>query len=739
MAKKLLIVESPSKIKTIQKMLDSDYIIDASYGHVIDLPKTTLGIDVKNGYKPRYKVLKDKQKIIEKLLKEAKKVDKVYLASDPDREGEAIAWHISNVLKMPDKIERIEFNEITKTAILKAIENPRKINKNLVDAQQTRRILDRMVGYKISPLLWKKVHKTASAGRVQSVSLKIVCDREDEIKNFVSVKYYDISLLVDYNIKLNLSKVDNKIIDKFTDEEKLEKLKKLFKDKKIEVDSVEIKTKKQQPPLAFKTSTLQQTASSRLGYSPSRTMRIAQQLYESGYITYMRTDSTRLSDEARKQAKAYISKKYGAEYTSKGRFVNSKHAQDAHEAIRPTDVNNDLNSVSFKLSVEQYKLYELIFQRFIISQFSPVEYDQLKIIAKKEEFEFRGIINKIKHQGFYLIYKDEDSINTEDFPDINNGDILKVKKFESKENMTTPPARYTEASLVKKLETEEIGRPSTYATILETLKKRKYVELEAKKLVPTNLGYQVKNELDKNFNNIMNIKFTANLEKYLDDIESGNLTMLEVIDTFYKSLEKEINKYSETIENIKNKKIYTDVLCSDNNHSMLYKIGIYGAYLVCEIDEKEKIKIPDLIISEEEIESGFLHIKHRLSPADVKKTIETDLQTDDGHPYVIKKGPYGFYLESINYQNDKLRKTLDKKIQNLIEKNMISVDDNGKYQLKVLMQSEIDEDKKLIESAGLCEKCGHSFVIKKSKFGKFLACSNYPKCKNIKKINKGKK
>ena len=589
MARKLVIVESPSKAKTIEKILGRNYEVVASYGHVIDLPKTKIGIDVENNFEPQYKVIKGKGEVLKKLKEKSKSADAVYLASDQDREGEAIAWHISNYIKQPDKVKRIEFNEITKTAVNNAIKNPRDINDNLVNAQQARRLLDRIVGYKISPLLWKIINRNASAGRVQSVALKLICDLEDEINAFVPQKYWEVSALIEKDINLNLVKIADEKVDKIFDEKIVKKLKKDLKNESLTLEKIEVKKKSQRPPLVFKTSTLQQLASSYLGYGASKTMRIAQQLYEGlpidgenkGLITYMRTDSTRISVDALNMAKDYITKNYGEKYVGKYVVKNSKsNVQDAHEGIRPSDINLVPDDIKVYLTNDQYRLYKLIWDRFLVSQFAAMQYEQMQINAVNGDYNFRGTINKVIFDGYYKIFKDEDEIKTGDFPELKEGNVHPIDKLNVEEGITKPPTRFSEATLVKKLESEGIGRPSTYASIVETLKTREYVEVIEKRFHPTYLGYEVKNELEKNFQDIMNIKFTANMEEDLDKIEEGNVEWVELLRNFYNSLEKEIEKYEIEIEKIKDRRIESDVLSSDGT-PMLLKTGRFGKFLAC--------------------------------------------------------------------------------------------------------------------------------------------------------------
>ena len=661
MARKLVIVESPSKAKTIEKILGRNYEVVASYGHVIDLPKTKIGIDVENNFEPQYKVIKGKGEILKKLKEKAKKASNVYLASDQDREGEAIAWHISNYIKQPDKTRRIEFNEITKTAVNNAINSPRDINNNLVNAQQARRLLDRIVGYKISPLLWKIINRNASAGRVQSVALKLICDLEDEINAFVPQKYWEVGALIEKDINLNLVKIADEKVDKIFDEKVIKKLKKDLKNESLTLEKIEVKKKSQRPPLVFKTSTLQQLASSYLGYGASKTMRIAQQLYEGleidgenkGLITYMRTDSTRISVDAINMAKDYITQNYGEKYVGKYVVKNSKsNVQDAHEGIRPSDINLVPDEIKGYLTNEQYKLYKLIWDRFLVSQFAAMQYEQMQINAVNKEYLFRGTINKVIFDGYYKIFKDEDEIKTGDFPELKEGSVHPIEKLNIEEGITKPPTRFSEATLVKKLESEGIGRPSTYASIVETLKTREYVEIIEKRFFPTYLGYEVKDELVKNFKDIMNVKFTANMEKDLDKVEEGTVEWVQLLRDFYSSLEKDIVKFEKEIDEIKNRRVVADVMDSEGN-PMVLKTGLYGKYLISETNEKEKISLKGIPVSPEEIRKGEIFVKEAVEKLqNNKKGIPTDYSDENGVKYVLKVGRYGEYLESENYKKE---------------------------------------------------------------------------------------
>lgn len=745
MAKKLVIVESPSKAKTIEKILGKGYEVEASYGHVIDLPKTKIGVDIENNFEPHYQVIKGKGEVLKKLKDKAKKADAVYLASDMDREGEAIAWHISNYIKEPKKTKRIEFNEITKTAINNAIKHPRDINDNLVNAQQARRVLDRIVGYKISPLLWKIINKNASAGRVQSVALKLICDLEDEIRSFIPQKYWEVSVLTDKGIELNIYEIASEKIDRIFDEKVMKKLKKDLDKKDLTIFKIKVSKKTQKPPLVFKTSTLQQLASSYLGFATTKTMRVAQQLYEGlsidgenvGLITYMRTDSTRVSNDSMADAGKYIEKNFGKEYV--GKYVPAKakgNVQDAHEGIRPTDITLEPDKLKDSLSSEQYRLYKLIWERFLVSQFSSMKYDQMQINAEHGDYVFRGTINKVTFDGYYKIFKDEDEIKTADFPEINEGDVLKVKELKIKDGITKPPARYSEASLVKKLESEGIGRPSTYASIVETLKSRNYAEIVEKRFMPTVLGFEVKTELERHFNQIMNIKFTANMEEELDGIESGEIKWVELLSRFYADLDKDLVKFEKEIQELQDRRIESDIMCENGTEAMILKTGRFGKYLICESNPDEKVSLKGIPIPKEEIEAGKLIVKEKVAVMESeKKGVPTDHYTKDGARLFVKKGRFGEYLESENYENDEVRMPLPYKVKLELKKGKSRVED-GVFIIHEELEKMINEDQQIIEEAGLCEKCGKPFEIKIGRFGRFLACTGYPDCKNIKKIPK---
>ena len=746
---KLVIVESPAKAKTIEKILGSSYKVISSYGHIIDLPKTKIGVDVNDNFKPSYNTIKGKGDVIKQLKEAAKKSDKVYLASDPDREGESIAWHIANTLKLDhnDK-NRIEFHEITEKAIKDAVKNPRKINIDRVNSQQARRILDRLVGYEISPFLWKLISPNTSAGRVQSVALKIICELEDKIKAFIPEKYWDVKGIFDGKYNLNLYKIDDEKIDKLKDEKLLERVKKDLK-KTYKVISSKISNKTKNPPLPLKTSTLQQLASSYLGFSASKTMMVAQKLYEGinikgqhkGLITYMRTDSTRISDEAKKMAKDYIIKNFGKEYLGSNVVrakKDNKNVQDAHEGIRPTDINYTPEEIMQFLDKDQFKLYNLIWQRFLISQLAAMKYEQFEYILEKDKIEYRGSINKIIFDGYYKVFKEEEDLPVGNFPAIKEGDKFTLEKLDIKEDYTKPPARLTESSLVKTLEAEGIGRPSTYASIIETLKKREYVELQNKSFVPTEIGYEVKDQLAKYFPNIMNTKFTAKLEDELDEVDNGEKNWIELLKIFYDELQKYEEKCKTALSKHLEKPVLSDVLDSAGK-PMVMKIGRFGRYLASQNEEsKENISLRSVNISLEDIKKGKIFVKDQLEELLKKKEGQkTDIVLENGAKLILKYGRFGAYLESENYKEDNIRKTIPSEVKKKIESG--AIDRTGDVlHLKEIFDKIEAEETAILKKAGKCEKCGRPFKIGNGRWGKFLACTGYPECKNIKKIEKKK-
>lgn len=746
--KNLVIVESPAKAKTIEKILGNDFLVTASFGHIRDLPKSTLGVDIENNFTPNYSTIRGKGEVTKNLKALAKKSEKVYLASDPDREGEAIAWHIAHTLKLDEnENNRIEFNEITASAIKDAIKHPRKIDMNKVNAQQARRILDRLVGYEVSPLLWKAISSNTSAGRVQSVALKLICELEDSIKAFVPEKFWDITGEFKDKINLALYKVEDKKIDKLKDEKVVEKIKTL-KGEEFLVDGAKVTKKTKNPPLPLKTSTLQQLSSSYLGFSATKTMKIAQGLYEGvningthkGLITYMRTDSVRISEEAVQMAKDYILENYGKDYVGGGIKKNTKkqeNIQDAHEGIRPTDVNFTPEYLSKFLDKDQLKLYTLIWERFLISQLAPMKYEQFELLCSKDGIQFRGVLNKILFDGYYKLFKDEEDISLGDFPNIQKDDKLKLVKLNIKEDFTKPPARLTESSLIKKLESDGIGRPSTYAAIINTLKDREYVTLKGKSFVPTELGYEVERVLDENFKNFMNVKFTADMENKLDDIAEGKEKWQEILKNFYTELSKYIEKYKKIVDADENKVIESDMPCPCGGGYMIMKNGRFGRYLACSNEGcKQNISLRGIEIPMEEIKAGKIHVKDIVEQKIAeKKGKPTDVLADNGSPMLLKFGRFGSYLESENYSSDNIRTPLPSEIKKALALNEIP-EENGVVKLNLRLQAIKSEEKAILDKAGVCEKCGRPFRIGKGRWGRYLACTGYPECKNIKTLDK---
>ena len=597
MAKSLVIVESPAKAKTIEKFLGkSHYTVKASVGHVRDLPKSQLGVDIENNFEPKYINIRGKGDVIKELKKEAKKAKKVYLATDPDREGEAISWHLSYILNIDEEEKcRIEFNEITKDAIKKAIKNPRNINLNLVDAQQARRVLDRLLGYQISPILWQKVRKGLSAGRVQSVTTKLICEREEEIKAFVPKEYWSIELIAsnkeENNLTLKFYGKNNEKIE-LENEEQVKEILKTIENGSLVVTKIESRSRRKSAPKPYTTSVLQQDAANKLNFTTKKTMMVAQELYEGidvkgegtvGLISYIRTDSKRISEEAREKAKGYIIESIGENYykdhakDSKGK--KEKKVQDAHEAIRPTSVDRTPDSIKDSLSKEQYKLYNLIWRRFVASQMEDSVFDVLNVECKIEDLIFKATGSKLKFDGYTKIYnftEREDKI----LPSLDEGEILKIQEYNPQQHFTSPPPRYTEASLVKTLEELGIGRPSTYAPTITTILNREYVEKDGASLVPTELGIIVTKILDENFQKFMEVDFTADMESQLDQIEEGNVEWKKVVEEFYSPLAEAIRVAIEKIEKV-NMDEETDEICELCGSNMVIKYGRFGKFMAC--------------------------------------------------------------------------------------------------------------------------------------------------------------
>jgi DNA topoisomerase-1 len=599
-ADSLVIVESPAKAKTIGKYLGSKYIVKASMGHVRDLPKSQIGVEVENDFNPKYITIRGKGSVLKELKDASKKVKKVYLAADPDREGEAIAWHLAHALELDDTQSlRVVFNEITKTAVKDAFKTPRKINMDLVNAQQARRILDRLVGYKISPILWKKVKKGLSAGRVQSVAVKIILDRENEISAFVPEEYWTITAKLAVNGSAFEAKFTqfNGAKKELTNEQEVNEILEAIRDASFQVGEVKERERQRHPSPPFTTSSLQQEAARKLGFRAAKTMSVAQQLYEGvelgkegtvGLITYMRTDSTRISGTAQEEAKEYITEKYGDSFVPESPRQYSKkaaNAQDAHEAIRPTSILRDPESMKPFMSRDQLRLYKLVWERFVASQMASAVLDTLSVDIAANNTVFRATGSKVRFPGFMKVYVEgnDDGTTEEDkyLPELHTGDVLEKQDIEPKQHFTQPPPRYTEARLVKTLEELGIGRPSTYAPTLETIQKRGYVAIEEKKFMPTELGELVIEQMEQFFPEILNVEFTANMEEDLDHVEEGSEDWVKVLAEFYESFEKRLEVAEEEMKEIEIEDEVSDEICEKCGKPLVYKLGRFGKFLAC--------------------------------------------------------------------------------------------------------------------------------------------------------------
>ena len=690
--KALIIVESPAKSKTIKKILGENYTIEASFGHIRDFPKNVLGFDVAKNFEPSFVVIPEKKKVVDKLNEIAKKCAKVYLASDPDREGEAIAWHVRQVLKVDDdKIQRIEFNEITPKAVKHAVENPRQIDLDKVKAQQTRQILDRLVGYKISPVLWEKLRNNhLSAGRVQSVALRMICEREDEIEAFKPVEYWTISAELSKEkatFEAELQKYKNKKIE-ITNEDDSNKIVEYLNDKSTEfiVDKITNRETTRKPSPPFITSTLQREASSKLGYGVAKTMQIAQKLYEGidlgsdgavGLITYMRTDSVRISDDAQASAKDFIINTYGEKYypDTPNNYIKAgkKNVQDAHEAIRPSYPERTPQSLKSHLTNEQYRLYKLIWDRFMSSQMQNASISNTSIDINAGDYTFKAGTSSVIFDGFLKLYSEDEESAKKSIPDMKKGDVLKCKKINPKQHFTQPPPRYSEASLVKALEEHGIGRPSTYAPIITKIQSKGYVEKIEKALAPTLLGRTVSKQLVEHFKNIMDYEFTAGMETKLDEIADKKATSDKVLKDFYEPFVKTVADAKQNMERIS---IESDITCPNCGKKMVVRTSRFGSqFLGC---------------------SGYPECK-TMMPLNAKPedTAEPEVCEEKcekcGSDMIYKIGPYGKYIECTECKNRK----------------------------------------RIVVSTGVtCPKCGEGEIVqRKSKYGKiFYGCNKYPDC-----------
>ena len=703
--KNLVIVESPSKSKTIEKYLGGDYHVVSSKGHIRDLAtsgKGGLGIDVENNFEPTYKVSSDKRAVVKELKDLAKKSDHVYLASDPDREGEAIAWHLANVLELNMEEEnRIIFNEITKHAVVEAFEHPRTIDQDLVKSQEARRMLDRIIGFKLSKLLQSKI-KSKSAGRVQSVALRLIVERENEIRAFKSEEYWTLAANIEKDGKTfsaSLNKIDGKKADLKTQEEVNAVIERCCHD--FIVNSIEKKVRKKEARMPFITSTLQQEASTKLGFGAKKTMQIAQKLYEGlplvggvseGLISYMRTDSTRLSDQFVKDAESYIEDTYGKDYKGRARQKNSENAQDAHEAIRPTSILNTPARVKEYLSNDQYKLYKLIYARTLASLMAPSKSNVVNVQIVSDGCEFSANGSILTFDGYLKIYSDYETVKDEMLPIMEEQETLKDVELEGNQHFTEPPLRYSEARLIKDLEEKGIGRPSTYAIIIDTLQARGYVSLErpsegskTKVFIPSEQGELTDTKLQEFFSGIINVSYTANMEHHLDEIAAGERNNIEEVRTFYNEFEPLLQNAYENME--KKELERTGEKCPDCGNDLVYRIGRFGKFISC-------INFPECRYTKGEDED--------------ENAVE-EVCPKCGSKMVTKKGRYGSFLACSNYPECKYIKS--------------------------------NKTKEEPEPTGeMCPDCGHELVRRKSRFGTtFIGCSNYPKCRYIKKEPKKEK
>ena len=600
MARYLVIVESPAKVKTIKKFLGKNYVVTASNGHVRDLPKSQMGIDVEHDFEPKYITIRGKGELLAGLRKEVKKADRIYLATDPDREGEAISWHLSKALNLEDKkTSRISFNEITKNAVKESLKHPREIDMNLVDAQQARRILDRIVGYKISPLLWAKVKRGLSAGRVQSVALRIIADREEEINAFIPEEYWTLEAQLrapgekkSVTAKFYGTAGEKKTI---TSKEEMEKILGDLEDARYYVEEVKKGERTKKMPVPFTTSTLQQEASKALNFATAKTMRIAQQLYEGvdikgngtvGVITYLRTDSTRISEEADASVRSYIAQNYGQEFVAPANAGggNGRNIQDAHEAIRPTDVTRTPAQMKDSLTRDQFRLYQLIWKRFVASRMQPARYETTSVRIAAGDYRFTVAASRILFEGFRTVYTEADEEKEEKnmlLGGLEKGMELTRESFESKQHFTQPPAHYTEAALVKTMEELGIGRPSTYAPTISTIIARRYVAKENKNLYLTELGEVVNHIMKQSFPSIVDVNFTANMEGLLDGVAEGKVSWKTIIENFYPDLEEAVEKAQEELKEVKIEDEVTDVICDQCGRNMVVKYGPHGKFLAC--------------------------------------------------------------------------------------------------------------------------------------------------------------
>ena len=751
MAKNLVIVESPAKAKTINKYLGSDYLVLASIGHIKDLPSKELGVDIENNFEPTYEVIPDKKKrnnkkTVSDLKRAAKESDTIYLAADPDREGEAICQHLAEeiVPKRPAKqVFRVMFNEITKNAIKEAFNHPKAVNKDLVDAQQARRILDRLVGYKVSPILWKTIGGKLSAGRVQTVAVRMVVDREREIEAFTKTEYWTIAAnlaaKLPPNFDARLYKIEDLTVKTAGFDQDLKKSETHIKDEvtanaivkeagkeTFVVDSVATKERKRNPTPPFITSKLQQEAARKLGFSVKRTMTTAQRLYEGmevgnegavGLITYMRSDSVRVSDTAIAELRDFIGGSFGGKYLPEKPVIyrGKKDAQDAHEAIRPTDVNRTPDSLRNNLSADELKLYTLIWKRFVASQMTAAIFDQTTIDIKAGRFMFRATGSVQKFDGFLKVYQEgrdekpeseEDSDEEKNLPQVEKGEQLKLNKITPEQHFTEPPPRYTEATLVKVLEEKGIGRPSTYASIMTTIQDREYVEKLEGRFHPTTMGTTVNDLLVKNFSDLFNPTYTARMEENLDEIEEGKLDWRDAMRGFYDKFSKDLAEATEAIKNVKKQAIPTDEICDKCGAGMVIKFGRFGQYLAC-------ANYPECKTTREVSSKKSADGQTSENGETASETEEIAVCELCGKDMALKRGRFGAFYGCTGYPDCKNIRKIDKK---------------SGATITVAPPVQLDE---------LCPKDGANLVVRNGRFGEFTSCSNYPKCDYIKRETLG--
>ncbi len=704
MGKSLLIVESPAKAKTVKKILGADFIVKASMGHFRDLPKNKLGIDIEHKFAPQYVIMKEKTKVVKELKDAADEADTVYLAPDPDREGEAIAWHLENILTQKGrKIQRIEFHEITKDGVKNAMKHSRSIDMDLVNAQQARRVLDRLVGYKISPLLWRKIQKGLSAGRVQSVALRLICDREKEIREFKPQEYWSLDAELSKEkgkstFKAELSKFKNKKAE-IGSEKESKKIMDSLKGQEFKVEKITRSKRSKNPAPPFITSALQRDAATRHGFSPSKTMMVAQQLYEGielsrgetvGLITYMRTDSTRIAAEAAEEAKNFIVEKYGKNYLPKTKRVYKAKAgaQEAHEAIRPTSLSRSPSEIKGHLTGDQLKLYQLIWNRFLASQMASMEFELLTIEIGAGEALFRASDSKVLFDGYRILYQDMEEDTSDEakqkLPELKEKEVLKLLKFHPEQHFTQPPPSFNEASLIKELEDKGIGRPSTYAPTVGTLLDREYVVKEEKRLKPTPLGEEVNETMKKHFPVIVDTGFTADMEGQLDQVAEGKMAWQKVVGEFYQPFEKSLETAEKTMEKVV---ILSEEVCDKCGKPMAIKSGRYGKFLACTGYPECKNTKP---LKEAGTAEGGKEAKARPEPVMTEEKCEKC-----GAPMLLRHGKYGEFLGCSNYPKCK---------------NM----------------------KPIVKSTGVkCPECGKGEIVQKrgGKGRTFYGCDQYPKCR----------